>query len=378
MSDQDAFEHILASLYEATLDDTLWPVTSALIDEACGIQGNALLVGAGPPDDVRVLFAQAYYRGQRWEDLEHDYLAHYHPIDERVPRVRQLPDSRLVHVTELYTAEELQTSPTYNELMARGSARDGWNVRLDGPDGSHITWSISDPVTQGGWADSQLTLIKGLLPHIRQFICVQQALAKAEALGTSVTDLLDNPRVGVIHLDRRGQIMEANDRARHILRHGDGVSDRGGVLRGRLPADQGRLEKLLAAALPTSSTVPVSGSILLHRSSGLPPFVVHVRPVDIRQPDYGAQRVAALVLLTEPGYVSRLDASLVAAALGLTPAESYVAVCMAEGKTVREIAAATRRTEGSVYWYLKLIYRKLGISRQVDLVRLVLSVGEFA
>ena len=57
MSDQDAFERILASLYDAMLDDAEWPATSALIDEACGTVGNALLVGKGPPDDVRVLFA---------------------------------------------------------------------------------------------------------------------------------------------------------------------------------------------------------------------------------------------------------------------------------------------------------------------------------
>ena len=65
MSGHDAFERILASLYEAMLDDTHWPATSALIDEACGITGNALLVGEGPKDDIRVLFVGLYSRGQR-------------------------------------------------------------------------------------------------------------------------------------------------------------------------------------------------------------------------------------------------------------------------------------------------------------------------
>ena len=119
MSDQDAFARILASLCDATLDDTHWPATSALIDEACGITGNALLVGEGPPDDIRVLPVGLYYRGQRREDLERDYVENYHPIDERVPRFRQLPDSLLVHVPDLYTAEELKTSPTYNEITLR-------------------------------------------------------------------------------------------------------------------------------------------------------------------------------------------------------------------------------------------------------------------
>ena len=56
MSEPPAFERVLASLYDAMLDDTRWPATSALIDEACGVTGNALLVGEGPEDDIRVLF----------------------------------------------------------------------------------------------------------------------------------------------------------------------------------------------------------------------------------------------------------------------------------------------------------------------------------
>ena len=33
-------------------------------------------------------------------------------------------------------------------------------------------------------------------------------------------------------------------------------------------------------------------------------------------------------------------------------------------------------TEGAIYWHLKQIYQKLPISRQVDLVRLVLSIAQ--
>ena len=50
-------------LHEAMLDDVHWPTTTALIDEACGLTSNALLVGEGPKDDLRVLFVGLYYRG---------------------------------------------------------------------------------------------------------------------------------------------------------------------------------------------------------------------------------------------------------------------------------------------------------------------------
>ena len=106
--------------------------------------------------------------------------------------------------------------------------------------------------------------------------------------------------MGVIQLDRRGQIMVANDRAQAILRRGEGVADQDGLLRASLPTDHTRLERLIAAALP-SARPAVGGSMLLRRESVLPPFLVHVTPVGVRQPDFGAQRVAALVLLVEPG-----------------------------------------------------------------------------
>ena len=90
-----------------------------------------------------------------------------------------------MHVNDLYTAEEMETSSTYNEFLVRTDQQDSLNVRLDGPDGSHITW--------GG-------------------------------------------------------------------------------------------------ALPAPGAAAVSGSMLLRRSAVSPPFVVHVKPVGVRQPDYGARR----------------------------------------------------------------------------------------
>ena len=366
----------MASLYDATLDDRHWPATSALIDEACGLTGNALMVGEGPQDDIRALFVGLYYRGQRREDLERQYLETYHPVDERVPRVRQLPDGHLVHGTDLYTPDELKSSPAYNEALLRGRHQNGLLVRLDGTDGSHMTWALGDPLASDGWGSSQIALVTRLLPQIRQFVHVRQALVRAAAQSTTATALLDNPRIAVIQLDRRGRILTVNDRALAILRDSGGVSDRDGMLRADEPAEELRLGRLVAAALPASGSVAVGGSMLLSRPSALPPFVVHVRPVPVPQPDYGARHVAALVLIVEPGHRQRVDPGLVATTLGLTPAESQVAVRVAAGKSVGEIAAATGRTKGAVYWHLKQIYQKLPVSRQADLVRLVLSIGE--
>ena len=81
-----------------TRDDTRWERVSALIDETCGLTGNGLLIREGPKDDVGVFCVGTYRGGQRREDVDREYLESYHRIDERVPRFRQLPNGRLVHI----------------------------------------------------------------------------------------------------------------------------------------------------------------------------------------------------------------------------------------------------------------------------------------
>ena len=375
MSEHDAFDRVLAAVHAATLDETRWPATSALIDEACGLTGNGLMVAEGPTNDVRALFVGLYYRGQRRDDLEREYLTTYHALDERVPRFRQLPARRLVHITDLYTAEELKTSRTYNELLPRAGMQDSLNVQLPGLAGSHIGWGLNDPVDAEGWGSSRITLVERLLPHIQQFVRVRQVLAGAGALGTSLADLLAATGLGIIQLDERGRIAAANDRALALLRTGDGLVDQDGVLCADVPADDAVLQALLTRALPPFGGQGAGGSMTVRRAADPQPLVVHLMPIGRSETAVCTWPVAAVVVVVDPARRPRLDPALVAAGLGLTPMESRVAVLLTEGKSLREVAAATGRKATTIRWHLRQIFAKRGIARQAELVRLVLSLG---
>ena len=375
MSQPDAFNRILASLSDAMLDDTLWSATSALIGDACRIKGNSLVYGHGRSyDDIQISFLSLCYRGQRHKALEREYFDVYYPQDERVPRVRRLPDSQIVHVRDLFTEQELKTSPTYNEVLLRADYQNSLSVRMDGPSGSRIVWSLADPVDGDGWSSAQTEMIARILPHLHQFVRVRQALVDSGALGASLTGLLDNRRAGVIQLDRRGRIVAANDSARDLLRGGDGLSDRGGMLSARSRKDDAELQKLLSCALPRFMGQGASGSMIVKRPSGSPPLALHVSPLGGGQLEFRPWRIAALVLLVESGRQVRVDPALVMAALDLTPAQSQVAVLLADGKTVREIATATGRSESTIRWHVRQIFNKHGISRLQQLVQMLSSL----
>jgi DNA-binding CsgD family transcriptional regulator len=58
---------------------------------------------------------------------------------------------------------------------------------------------------------------------------------------------------------------------------------------------------------------------------------------------------------------------------GLTPAESRLAAALASGLALEAAAQAEGWTLNSAKTYLKSVFGKLGVSRQADLVRVVLT-----
>ena len=223
MRRDDPFNRILAALHEAALAPRRWPAAAGLIDEACRMRGNALVIGScGTRQDLRIQFSRFCYRGERHREMERRYFRHFFAVDERVPRLTKLPDGRLAPVADLYSEGERKTSPAYNVALARGGYQRGLNVRLDGPEGSHIVWTLGDSTEGVGWGSEQIGMIEAILPYLRQAAYVWHGLAGAGALGGSITQLLDNDGIGVILVDRRGRIAEANDRGRGILRRGQG------------------------------------------------------------------------------------------------------------------------------------------------------------
>lgn len=375
MSERNAFGVILGALHEAALDDARWPAASARIDEAFGSKGNILVVAEGASEeDLRILFSQHLFRGERRPELEREYFATYHAVDERVPRLRRLPDGQLVHVRDLYAEGKRKTSATYNEILPRAHAQNSLNVRLDGPSGTRINWSIADPVDDDGWSSGRIAMIRRVLPHLRHYVHVRHALAESGALGAALAALLDETGAGIIQLDRRGRIAAANDRAASLLREGDGLIDPKGFIRARSPDDDVVLQGLLARALPRSrGGAKGGGSMTVRRSTGRPALALHMNPVPGGGGGFGTSRAAVLVLVVDGGLPTRIDPAAVAAALRLTPMEGKVAAWLAEGRTVRDIAAATGRSQKTIHWHVRHIYEKHGISRQVDLARLVLS-----
>ena len=378
MSEPTTFDRLMAAVQEAAFDP------GAL---AGGLRPSWTRQSARPAtrwwsataqdtEDVRIFMAGFYKRGERRRNLERLYFSRFHALDERLPRLRLMPDSRLVHCRDLYTEEELKRSPCYNELLLLGQAQDSLIVRLDGPAGSRILWSIHNPVDGDGWTSHEDRLVPA-------FVAASASVrARAPGAGPAPTRWAPRwPRCwsaqarALWSLTGGGGLWRRTTGPARSCGAATGCTTRRARCSARLRRDNAVLQKMLARTLPPFGRRGESGSMTVGRSKGSPPLVLHVTPIGQRDTDLRPWPVAALLLVHDPEDSSRLHPATVAARLGLTRMESRVAVLLAGGKSVVEIAEATGRKETTIRWHLKQICEKHGIARQAEVVQLVLSLA---
>ena len=375
MIEQDRFEQAVTSLYAAAVGEVAWVSAATLVTDAIRAHGHSLTyadLGAGVEPEIRM--ARFFVGAKRRDDLEQLYFRDYYPRDEAIPRLLGLQQGDLIHKSDLYTDREKKTSATYNEFRRLNKTQHGLFIGLEGPDACAVVWSLGNSLERDGWGQDQIRAIRRLAPHMRRFACIRESMIRSAALGASLTQLLENRRSGFIQVNRRGLILEANDRARDILLKGDGLREAGGMLAARIPSEDAELQRLLGEALPSYGTDGVGGSMKVTRLKARTPLVIETHPLRGSVTDYPARGVAALVLVLDPSARPRIDSELPSAVLGLSPMESRVAVAAVNGQTVPGIAHELGCAESTVRTHLKRIYRKLAIRSRTGLMRLLLSL----
>ncbi len=177
---------------------------------------------------------------------------------------------------------------------------------------------------------------------------------------------IDHLSTGVIVLGTRGQILFTNQRAGSLLARGDGVLvGNTGICHASTTEDTRRLHSAVKAA--RDNKVP-DALTLDTRSHG--PLRVVVRPGE--EAGGGSEPVVCLYLFADDDRPD-VDPHLLRGIFGLTPSESRLAAALAGGLSLEAAARNEGWTLNSARSYLKVVFDKVGVSRQADLVRVVLT-----
>jgi DNA-binding CsgD family transcriptional regulator len=139
----------------------------------------------------------------------------------------------------------------------------------------------------------------------------------------------------------------------------------------------GELQRLIASALlaENEASIPkLRDAVLLQRPRGRP-LMAYAIPIRASEKD-SARHVKAVVVFIDPDKRREPTASLLQRMFGLTPAETQVALRLARGCDLQEIASDQAVSLATVRAYLKGVFAKTETRRQAELTMLLVRLAQ--
>ena len=211
-----------------------------------------------------------------------------------------------------------------------------------------------------------------------------QQLAGALARGMAV----DRLRQPLVLLTADARVLHVNDAARHLLAR----TSLARIADGRLELPRSsqedllvRIQRLVAAGARALQFGQSGGCLkasaaLQVRDQVIEPGTLHLFLTLLASAPEAGGSPEPVVLLTlfHPAPAADIDASLLQALFGLSPAEARVAGLLANGLTLKQIAHEQGTQHETVRKQLRAVYQKTGTNRQAELVRLLLHLPHTA
>ncbi len=367
-SDQRALDDLIQMVASAPLEPACWNDAFRAFAELVGGTDAGIFLGSTRLTDTFVPAARTL--DPRWLDA---YEQHFHEFDERTRLINQLPGGAVFLGHQLLPDHVLRGSPFYQEFLRPQHLLHIAGIRLHADNGGAVLRVLRHD-DERPFGRREAALLERLGPHFRCALEVTQRMNEVQSL---VVDLLDRFPGAVLLLDRRGHLEHANA-AGHRLLGPDGPLERqhDGTLRTRDPTHQLALQNCLARAQGSDRNASARPAIA--RLQGEP----HERPLTLtavpRRPCPPAGATGIMLLVRDPAERLAASAEAVARELGLTPTEAAIALALADGETVEEIARSRHVAIDTVRTQLKAAMARTGTHRQAQLVRLVMLSGAVA
>jgi DNA-binding CsgD family transcriptional regulator len=170
-----------------------------------------------------------------------------------------------------------------------------------------------------------------------------------------------------------GTVLYANEAMQTIVRRDDGIAINKGMIEFAAADARKRLATAMAGVRRLRQRSPEAAAIAdfaVSRGSGVPPYLVAIRPLAREQgPIEGAKSAAeAILFVRDP--LSRNAAALrmLREVLNLTDAEAAVAQALQAGMRMEDFARARTVSINTVYAHLRSIKDKTGCRRMGELI----------
>jgi DNA-binding CsgD family transcriptional regulator len=353
----------LEKVYAAALDSALWKDALVAVEDFTGSTGAVVDLIPLDPATRPVTFAGSF----SGEDCA-EYALNYQSICPRIAFAINHPEIG-VHFDHMVLSEvEMDRDPVYEWF-----GKHGLRYFVAGHAGQTQFYqayaSLQRSRRQGHVDAEDIARFKIIQPHLAH------ALNIADTLGTLSTHqrfsdaLLDSLPQAVFGLANDGVLLFTSDSAERLLARGICLRANGRRLTTADSSQQPEFEQALASTFRNEARNPVA-RLLIRRSDGGLPYAARISRLSINDA-LALVRPTVLIIVNVPEACSGIETQGLGELYGLTPCETRLASALLHGHSLQSAAHYLGCSTETVRCHLKSVFRKVGVSRQQDLVRLL-------
>ena len=265
------------------------------------------------------------------------------------------------------TPEEIERSPYYQEFLAPLGFR-WFSAVLIGEMENQWSLSFQRTIKQGPFPKDDLDELARLLPRLNSVVALARALGFAAVSGA--LEAFELSGTAVVQIDSAGRVICLNIAAEALI--GRGIA----VIKGRLVAEQRdateALERTLSTLLWRGGDTSLMPPVPLPRAGRKPLLAYPLGLTSVSDNPFA--RCRALLVVIDPEQKRRSAEALLASLFRLTPAESRLAVRLANGETIQVSSEVLGITKSTARNQLKAVFAKTRVHRQAELVSLVATL----
>jgi DNA-binding CsgD family transcriptional regulator/PAS domain-containing protein len=361
----DYLSHILGALYDAALDEAGWVKCLEAIRVTFSGNYASLIVRKETEDDVGLIVSA----GDNQTSLDPG-----NPFIAMSPFTGLKPDT-LVTVRDVTSEQEWRASAYYLDYCRHQGVFHVMAADIATRDGGLYGFRVTRAEGQPDFSRAELEFCGLLLPHIKRALNLHLSINQDRKVSTLYSHAMTQMLVGVVILDQNGLVIECNPAATAIFGLKDGLTVDAGQLQSSYSDDNRKLQKLLREALNTThmEQLGVTQAMTVTRPSGKLSWGLILQRISSDQWTEGKQRPSLAVFVRDTE--GRVDPSvrLAQQLFQLTPAETALAIQLANGLSLEEATEALGIKRNTGRAHLRSIFSKTGVRRQTELVRIFLN-----
>ena len=281
----------------------------------------------------------------------------------------------ILRLSDLLAPEAIAAHPYCQLMMAPFDLKFQIGMRIVERAGWVAHLGFFNRPEQGNFGEQHIRFLRAICPYMERSLEIYARLKRSETEKRIFEDSLDRLMIGAFILDGSGKVIETNRIGDLILLNKSILSVVGGQLCMAKSADNQKFRAVVATALAERSKGAPSLFVDAIRLEHLPDSNIGILVRSVQSIDSYTNDSMPCVVVYVSGWPKNPGSTphaFIGELFGLTPSEAKLALLLSNGATIPDAAQQLGITEISARTNLKRIFAKTGISRQVDLVRLIL------